>query len=658
MTRDTRIQAIAGVLMVCFLAASMALAVSLSAIAGRSKLTYTDRPEEGQPAEVSVGIALGAFRGVFVNFLWIRAEEMKQEGKFYEAVQLADMITRLQPRFPRVWVFHAWNLAYNISVGTNTTEERWRWVQSGINLLRQRGIPANPNDMLIHKELGWIFLHKVGGYTDDANPYYKRMLAREWTIALGPPPERTIDDNDRDKAIARRADWLAPFDTAPDTLERLIEAQPKVAGLRERIFALGLSDNEGLIELLTRYEMWKGMQRTGQRDHWLATAGDRTRAFGALVDDPELAEAWPAYLAFLRRGLLINHYHMEPSRMIRYTREFGPLDWRHYGAHALYWSNKGSEAGGLRWTDENKRDYDFINTDRVVAQSIQELFRTGDLYFDFFSTNVPGAHAVWHGMPSVHFVKSYDDVMEGMRVRSWADAGGRRGTTPLSAGYENFLRDAISFFFARGDFQNAEFWRTKMLTYKYVNLNDRERREIWARSWEEFMEAELFGEFERPSVAIIQTTAGLQQAFAGGLLGGDNERFRAGMEWAKRVHRMFFTAQKRITMVDPNTARMELMPEDFQILAGTQFVMFMSSLGLDDAETVYDAAPDDLKAFAYDPLLEQYKLSLDDAAARPGSKVRTFDAIFPPPSSLAEVRERMQAYLDSRAKREIHVEQK
>jgi hypothetical protein len=67
-----------------------------------------------------LGIAMGAFRGIFVNWLWMRANDLKEQGKYYEAVDLAKTITRLQPRFPRVWAFHAWNLAYNISVATNT----------------------------------------------------------------------------------------------------------------------------------------------------------------------------------------------------------------------------------------------------------------------------------------------------------------------------------------------------------------------------------------------------------------------------------------------------------------------------------------------------------------------------------------------------------
>src|SRR5690606_9111775 len=160
MQRATRTQLIAAGVMVLALAASGVLAVGLSASAGRHRLIYTDQATEGDPPQVGLGIAMGAFRGLFVNFLWIRANQLKEDGRFYEAIDLARAITKLQPRFPQVWVFHAWNMAYNISVSTQTPEERWQWVQAGIRLLRDQGIPANPNDMLIHKELAWIFLHK------------------------------------------------------------------------------------------------------------------------------------------------------------------------------------------------------------------------------------------------------------------------------------------------------------------------------------------------------------------------------------------------------------------------------------------------------------------------------------------------------------------
>src|SRR6266404_2843097 len=83
MTRDTRVQVIAAVVLAACLGVAGVLAVNMTGMAGAAKLTYTDRAEEGQPVEQTIGIALGAFRGIFVNFLWIRANDMKEAGKFY-----------------------------------------------------------------------------------------------------------------------------------------------------------------------------------------------------------------------------------------------------------------------------------------------------------------------------------------------------------------------------------------------------------------------------------------------------------------------------------------------------------------------------------------------------------------------------------------------
>src|SRR5687767_15736423 len=116
MRRERIVQLAALGVMIACLAASQVVTASLASSAGRNRLVYTDSAEEGDPPEVAIGIAMGAFRGLFVNMLWMRANDRKNEGRYYDAVDLARTITKLQPRFPRVWVFHAWNLAYNISV--------------------------------------------------------------------------------------------------------------------------------------------------------------------------------------------------------------------------------------------------------------------------------------------------------------------------------------------------------------------------------------------------------------------------------------------------------------------------------------------------------------------------------------------------------------
>ena len=231
MGTNARVRIIAVIIMLAGLVGSGVMTSVVAASVGRHELAYTDRAEDGDPWQVSVGIAMGALRGLFVNYLWIRANTAKEEGRYFEAVELARQITRLQPRFPRVWSFHAWNLAYNISVTTQTPEERWEWVNSGIRLLRDEGLRANPSDMLMHRELGWIFLHKVGGYTDDANQHYKRELAYEWHNIMGPKPEIPPDRRDRESVIEIYAAWVQAIVDAPDTRTALRERNPTAADI-------------------------------------------------------------------------------------------------------------------------------------------------------------------------------------------------------------------------------------------------------------------------------------------------------------------------------------------------------------------------------------------------------------------------------------------
>ena len=130
---------------------------------------------ENTPPEYAFAIqAFGAFRSLIVNIAFIRAETYKEAGRYYDAMQLASWICQLQPRFPSVWAFQAWNMAWNISVTTFTAEERWNWVYNGVKLLRDDGIPYNPRSIELYKQLAWIFNNKMGENLDDHHWNYKR----------------------------------------------------------------------------------------------------------------------------------------------------------------------------------------------------------------------------------------------------------------------------------------------------------------------------------------------------------------------------------------------------------------------------------------------------------------------------------------------------
>lgn len=141
--------------------------------------------ENAPPILAFTTVALGGFRGLVANMLWIRANDMQNEDRYFEQVQLADWITKLEPTFVQVWLVQAWNMAYNISVKFRDPYDRWRWVQQGIELLRDQGIRYNPKEALLYRELAWFYQHKMGQNLDDAHLVYKNEWAREMTRALG-----------------------------------------------------------------------------------------------------------------------------------------------------------------------------------------------------------------------------------------------------------------------------------------------------------------------------------------------------------------------------------------------------------------------------------------------------------------------------------------
>jgi hypothetical protein len=143
-------------------------------------------PTENMPPLLAfTTITFGGFRGLVADILWLRATDLQERGQYFELVQLADWITKLEPRFTSVWAYQAWNMAYNISVLLNDPAERWRWVRHGVSLLRDEGLRYNPGNAALYYELSWLFFHKLGQDYDQAHLFYKRAWADEMTTVLG-----------------------------------------------------------------------------------------------------------------------------------------------------------------------------------------------------------------------------------------------------------------------------------------------------------------------------------------------------------------------------------------------------------------------------------------------------------------------------------------
>jgi len=187
--------------------------------------------ENAPPVLTFTTVALGGFRGLISNLLWIRANDLQQDDKYFEAVQLADWITKLEPTYPAVWIFQGWNMSYNISVKFKDFPDRWRWVERGIELMRDDGLRYNPTSVDLYREVAWQFQHKMGANLDDANMYYKGQWAGEmknffgpngtnFDLLLNPPDAASIsnaallhDKYKLDAAFAKKVDTeYGPFD--------------------------------------------------------------------------------------------------------------------------------------------------------------------------------------------------------------------------------------------------------------------------------------------------------------------------------------------------------------------------------------------------------------------------------------------------------------
>lgn len=169
----------------------------------------TDTP----PALNFIMAGLGGFRGIVSEILWFRAERLQEQSRYLELVQLSDWLTMLDPHAAEAWAYNAWNLAYNVSVMMIRPEDRLRWVQNGISLLRDKGIRMNPKEARLYRELAWMYLNKVGGTLDEAHRTYQQALAEKMTPAL--------DENGMVKTTKDAVNLLRTFRLDPEKMKAI-----------------------------------------------------------------------------------------------------------------------------------------------------------------------------------------------------------------------------------------------------------------------------------------------------------------------------------------------------------------------------------------------------------------------------------------------------
>ena len=296
----------------------------------------------------------GSFRGLAIDLLWMRSEKLKEEGKYYELAQIARWICTLQPRFAAVWSYQAWNMSYNISVATHTPEERWQWVYNGVRLLRDQGIPNNPQVIGLYKELSWIIFHKVGEVLDDMHWYYKREWAAMFENLLGAPPLAGTAE-----AVVDR---FRPIADAPESWEAFVARYPAILAYVGALRDAGVDPDarttpenlrhpleESFFDRYSRFIAGTELELDRYRTREAAPNPEDRKFVAAFRAMP--ADLADAFVAFLRAKVLREQYKMDPKYMLSLMTNLipgkpgmlVPLDWRMPEAHAIYWSRRGVE---------------------------------------------------------------------------------------------------------------------------------------------------------------------------------------------------------------------------------------------------------------------------------------------------------------------------
>lgn len=150
--------------------------VHVSIISLRDKsVTYEFRynPTENIPL-----LLLGGLRGIAVDFLWARAIARHEEKKYYELLTINNLISRLQPNFPAVWIFQAWNMAYNIAHEWDAPQNKWKWIYAGLDFAK-KGTLKNPKNGDLFFELGYMYFHLFDQRYFKYAAYYREQLKKE-----------------------------------------------------------------------------------------------------------------------------------------------------------------------------------------------------------------------------------------------------------------------------------------------------------------------------------------------------------------------------------------------------------------------------------------------------------------------------------------------
>ncbi|MFM8985886.1 MAG: hypothetical protein ACKONH_07500 [Planctomycetia bacterium] len=588
---DRTVQAIAAVVLVACLGGAAVTNGSLARQRREDRLVTPLEGATGMPPHVALATAaLGTFRGLAVDALWARADALQDKGDFFEAQTLSQWITALQPRFPKVWGFQAWNLAYNISVCTNVPDERWGWVNRGVELLRSRGIPLNPTDSHLPFELGWLFFHKIGGKSDREHWYYKARLAREFREILG--------DLTGGRTTAEALDRFRRIVAAPDDLADRAAADADVRDALALLAAHDARPDEAFLRMLGRVSLYThSLDARLTRGKVLPTGTNRP-LLAALQADARLSRAvFDVIVPCLQKRTLRDRYRMDPAFMLAQMEAYGPLDWAHPHAHGIYWSERGL---ALARESPHRGLVNELTVVKTRLGNLQQLMRSGRVEFDPLDDRIDL-------LPDPRFIEGYERGMQAAVQQAESAEGlsaaefGRATVADLLRGYESFLQQATVFAYLYGDEEVAAGCFGKL--QELAAGDGRATDPLYRDGLQEFLSLRLAKVME---IDVSNTRqfldAMVRRAALDGLAKGRLDTFNRFLGLAHRVYDMRFSASDPQAKHVAKEAQLPPFPE--LVDASLMSLLKQDSLSLLERARIWAWAPEVVKRRTWGRLAE------------------------------------------------------
>lgn len=695
--RPRSIQVVAIAASAALLAASSRFAPAINE--GRRQLNMLGiaNPKESAPPEYVFAIqALGAFRGLVTNLAFIRAEKYKSAGRYYDARDLASWICTLQPRFPSVWEFQAWNMAWNISVTTYTPEERWNWVYNGVRLLRDQGIFYNPRAVNLYRQIAWIFVNKMSESVDEHHMTFKRNWAYRMHLVLGAPPDplgdyrpdETFDalegvigeDPLADAARAeferrRAAKGLDPA-SAPVVSDDQRISLPEYEVTKKAFYdaMMKIAEAPATLDALYAYapetrEMVRGLRELGVKitddaldedEYWhdAGLAFTFFRRYRMLVDSPSLLgqvvkapaqDADRPVRAAIDKLLGVSAQQPAGATLVRFLQrkvlqEVYKLDagklaelTRIFGPMDF----RLVDAHSLYWVNEgliageetiSTFTNDKVNTARLIFFSLRNLFHRNKLTFEPYTDDINYAYINFSS--DLNFIEPMHQAYlnYGQVLDPNPEPTGVGFT--FRSGHINFLQESIRLlYFAKREREAAHYYR--YLRENYSQRPDGSIDPQYGKTLKEFVTDSFIESESYDSWRETRSaiTVMLMNAYAE-LADGNVAQFRTSWSFARRIHKAYAEQRRDFT-----TDKMKFPP-----FPDMQIDTLKVSLGyppIDPSVTLRKARlwrnlPLPLRQSVYDDLLPQFEKECELVSFE---LARTF----PEPDDMAGYRERVGA---------------